>query len=145
MAFTPAISMEFANNVVFSGAYPARLECQNGMVLDYSSPVEFEGMMGPMTPEDAFVGSANMCFQIVFLRVAKGLGMTVTSMSCRAVGDLQVVEGFRKFVKITLHPEIRLAEGSRSENLEKAIEGTKKRCLVTNSMACEVVVEPRLL
>lgn len=137
--------MDFANKVTFSGDYPARLECQNGMVLDYSSPIEFEGMRGPMTPEDAFVGSANMCFQIVFARVAKGLGMTVTGLSCRAVGDLQVVDGFRKFVRITLYPEIRLADGSRSENLQKAVEGTKKRCLVTNSMACEVVVEPKLL
>lgn len=143
--FTSTISMDFVTRVVYDGSYPARIECQNGMSMEYSPPVEFEGMKGPMTPEDAFVGAANMCFQIVFQRVAQGLGITVTSLSCKAVGDLQTVDGFRRFVRITLLPEVRLADGSKVENLQKAVDGTKKRCLVTNSMACEVVVDLKVL
>jgi organic hydroperoxide reductase OsmC/OhrA len=137
--------MDFATTVSYDGTYPATMDCQNGMSVQYSPPVEFNGMSGPMTPEDAFVGSANMCFQIVFRSVAEGLGMKLASYTCRAVGDLQTVEGFRKFVRISLYPEMRFAEGSKLENLQKAVEGTKKRCLVTNSMSCEVVVVPRVL
>lgn len=137
--------MDFATTVVYEGAYPARMECQNGMSLEYSAPVEFGGTKGPMTPEDAFVGSANMCLHIVFRAVSEGLGMRLLEYRCKAVGDLQTVDGFRKFVRITLYPEMRFAEGSKVENLQKAIDATKKRCLVTNSMNCEVVIEPRVL
>lgn len=137
--------MDFVTSVSYDGSYPARVECQNGASLDYSPPVEFGGTKGPLTPEDAFIGSANMCFQIVFARVSEGLGMKLLSLRCRAVGDLQTVDGFRKFVKITLHPEMRFAEGSRLENLDKAIDATKKRCLVTNSMALEVEVLPKVV
>ena len=137
--------MDFVASVRYDGEYPAKMECQNGMSLDYSPPVEFGGPKGPMTPEDAFVAAANMCFQIVFKAVAEGLGMKLERYSCRAVGDLQTVDGFKKFVTITMYPEMRFAEGSKTENLQKAIDATKRRCLVTNSMNCEVVVEPRLL
>lgn len=137
--------MEFATTVAYDGSYPARMECQNGMSLEYSAPAELGGTKGPMTPEDAFVGSANMCFQIVFRAVSEGLGMRLTGYRCKAVGDLQTVDGFKRFVKITLYPEMRFAEGSKLENLQKAIEATKKRCLVTSSMALPVEVAPKVI
>lgn len=98
-----------------------------------------------MTPEDAFVGSANMCFQIVFERVARDLGLKLVEYSCRAVGDLEVVEGVKKFVKIVLYPEMRFASGSKLSNLDKALTTTKRKCLVTNSMDLEVEIVPKVL
>ena len=137
--------MDFETKVEWSGTYPGRMEGQNGMTLEYSPPAELGGKKGPMTPEDAFVGAANMCFQIIFAGVTKGLSMTLTHYRCRAVGDLQTVDGFKKFVKITLYPEMRFAPGSNLANLDKAIDATKRRCLVTNSMALQVDVVPKVL
>lgn len=137
--------MDFENNVRHAGTYPSTMECQNGMVADYSPPVEFRGPKGPLTPEDAFVGSANMCFQIVFSSVSSGLGLKLEEYRCRAVGDLQTVDGRRRFVSITLYPELRFGAGSNLANLEKAIAAAKSRCPVTNSMSCEVVVRHKVL
>jgi organic hydroperoxide reductase OsmC/OhrA len=137
--------MEFETTVEWKGKFPGRMHGQNGLAVDYSPPVELEGMKGPMTPEDAFVGAANMCFQIVFEYVSKGLGMRLTEYECRAVGDLETVDGVRRFVRLTLKPEMRFARGSRMENLEKAVAATKKKCLVTNSMALDLEVVPRVL
>jgi len=137
--------MDFVTTVTHQGEYPSELVCQNGSVLEYSPPVEFDGTRGTMTPEDAFVASANMCFQIVFRTVSSGLGLNLERYRCIAVGDLQKVEGARKFVKIVLKPEMKFAEDSNLDNLQKALEATKKRCLVTNSMNCDIVVEPRIL
>jgi len=137
--------MDFETTVKWKGRFPGKLHCQNGMTVDYSAPVELEGMKGPLTPEDAFVGSANMCFQIVFEYVSKGLGMRLLEYRSKAVGDLEVVDGVKKFVKLVLYPEMRFAEGSRMENLQKAIETTKRKCLVTNSMALEVSIIPKVL
>jgi organic hydroperoxide reductase OsmC/OhrA len=137
--------MNFENTVVWTEKFPGRIQCQNGQVIDYSPPVELNGMFGPLTPEDAFVGSANMCFQIVFEYVAKDLGMKVQEYRCKAVGDLEVVEGAKKFVKVTLYPEIKFAHGSKLSNLDKAISVTKRKCLVTNSMDLEVEIVPKVL
>jgi len=137
--------MNFETTVVWKEKFPGKVFCQNGQIIDYSAPAELEGMRGPLTPEDAFVGAANMCFQIVFEYVSRDLGMKLLEYSCKAVGDLEVVEGFKKFVKITLYPEMKFAPSSKMTNLDKAISVTRRKCLVTNSMDLEVEIVPKVL
>lgn len=137
--------MDFETMTEWRGAYPAELTCQNGMVLEYSAPEEFGGLRGPMTPEDAFVGSANMCFQIVFAGIAKSLRIDVTSMRCRAVGKLDTVGAVRKFVSIDLYPEVVLASDVDEDRISKALEASKRKCLVTSSMDLEVRIHPRIV
>ena len=137
--------MYFETTVEWKERFPGRLFCQNGQEIDYSAPVELEGIKGPLTPEDAFVGSANMCYQIVFEYVSRSLGLELVEYRSRAVGDLEVVEGVKKFVKIVIYPEMRFAPGSKMVNLSKAIDTTKKKCLVTNSMALDVQIIPKVL
>lgn len=137
--------MDFETTVEWRGSFPGRIYCQNGQIIDYSSPVELEGLKGPLTPEDAFVGSANMCYQIFFEYVSKGLGLKLLEYRSRAVGDLEVVDGAKKFVRIVLYPEMRFAEGSKMDNLQKALEIAKRKCLVTNSMALDVTIVPKVL
>lgn len=137
--------MDFETTAEWNGHFPGRIKCQNGQTVDYSPPVELEGMDGPLTPEDAFVGSANMCYQIVFEYVSRGLGLKLLQYKCRAVGDLEMVDGVKKFVKIVLYPEMRFTADSKMENLEKALQTTKRKCLVTNSMALDVEILPKVL
>jgi len=137
--------MNFETTVVWKESFPGKILCQNGQVIDYSPPAELQGMRGPLTPEDAFVGAANMCFQIVFEYVSRDLGMKLTEYNCKAVGDLEIVDGLKKFVKITLFPEMKFASSSKMGNLEKAISITKRKCLVTNSMDLEVEIIPKVL
>jgi len=137
--------MNFETTVVWSEKFPGKLHCQNGQAIDYSSPVELQGMFGPLTPEDAFVGAANMCYQIFFERISSDLGLKLTMYKCRAVGDLEIVDGVKKFIKIALYPEMKFASGSKMSNLDKAITTTKRKCLVTNSMDLELEVVPKVL
>jgi organic hydroperoxide reductase OsmC/OhrA len=81
----------------------------------------------------------------VFEYVARDFGMKLAEYKCRAVGDLETVEGYRKFVKITLYPEMKFASGSKMSNLDKALSVTKRKCLVSNSMDLEVEVIPKVL
>jgi len=137
--------MNFETTVVWKEKFPGKIICQNGQVIDYSAPAELGGMRGPLTPEEAFVGAANMCFQIVFEYVSRDLGLKLLEYSCKAVGDLEIVEGFKKFVKITLYPEMKFAAGSKMTNLDKAMSVTRRKCLVTNSMDLEVEIVPKVL
>ena len=137
--------MNFETTVVWKEKFPGKVFCQNGQVIDYSAPAELEGMRGPLTPEDAFVGAANMCFQIVFEYVSRDLGMKLLEYNCKGVGDLEVVNGFKKFVKITLYPEMKFAPGSKMINLDKALSITRRKCLVTNSMDLELEIVHKVL
>lgn len=137
--------MNFETTVVWTEKFPGKLHCQNGSAIDFSPPVELEGMFGPLTPEDAFVGSANICYQIVFESVSRDLGLKLREYKCRAVGDLEVVEGMKKFIKITLYPEMKFEPGSKLSNLDKALSTTRRKCLVTNSMDLELEVQPKVL
>ena len=132
--------MDFKTRVRWKGSYPARLETQNGSAIDYSPPVEFGGPKGPMTPEDAFIGSANMCFQIVFSGIAKNLGVEVLEYSCEAAGTLETVDGVRSFRSVHLRPEVVVADGTERSKVEKALDAAKPRCLVTNSMKSQITV-----
>ena len=137
--------MNFETTVVWVDKFPGRLHCQNGQILDYSAPAELGGSRGPLTPEDAFVGAANMCFQIVFEGVSRDLGMKLVEYRCKAVGDLEVIEGAKKFIKITISPEMKFAPGSKMSNLDKALSVTKRKCLITNSMDLDFEVIPKVL
>ncbi len=132
--------MDFETVVEWSDGYPGTMSCQNGAELGYSPPSEFGGTKGHMTPEDAFVGSANMCFQIVFTGIARSLGIQVRRYKARAVGNLEVVDGARKFVKISIESEIHLEPPCDAEKLQKAVDAAKRKCPVTNSMDLEVTV-----
>ncbi len=142
---TSPVSMDFESTVVWIEKFPGRLHCQNGQIIEYSAPEELNGMRGPLTPEDAFVGSANMCYQIVFAGVSNDLGLKLLEYRCRAVGQLEIVEGIRKFVKITLYPEMKFTPSSKMSNLDKALSVTKRKCLVTNSMDLELEIVPKVL
>ena len=133
--------MDFVTKVTHTGEHPGELNCQNGIVVQYSAPMEFGGRRGTLTPEDAFVGSANMCFQIVFVNIAKNLGIEVTEYRSRAVGKLEVVEGARRFVRIDIESSVRLASPCDDSRIQKVVDATKRKCLVTNSMDLEVDVK----
>lgn len=121
------------------------MRCQNGVDVEYSPPSEFGGVKGYVSPEDAFIGSANMCFQIVFVGISRNLGLQVSKIRSKAVGKLEVVDGARKFVRIDINPEIHLSAMDDDERIQKAIDATKRKCLVTNSMDLEVVVNAKIV
>ncbi|MGB2582404.1 MAG: OsmC family protein, partial [Thermoplasmata archaeon] len=93
------------------------------------------------SPEDAFVGAANMCYQIVFLGIAKSLGVEVLHFKCKAVGRLETVDGVRRFTGIALSPEIQVAPGTDMSKIAKVMEAAKRKCPVTNSMNLDISVE----
>ncbi|UCE91943.1 MAG: OsmC family protein [Methanobacteriota archaeon] len=133
--------MDFESFVEWSGEYPGILSCQNGVDIGYSLPSEFGGTRGSISPEDAFLGSANVCFQIVFVRIAESLGIDVLEYRSRAVGKLDVVDGARKFVRIDIEAEVKLSSPCADSRIQKVVDATKRGCLVTNSMDLDIAVK----
>lgn len=113
----------------------------NEINVECSPPQNFRGHSNTMTPEHAFIGSAEMCICMTFLTMAEKAGVDLSSYQSEAEGLLEKVDGKFKFTKVVVRPRIKVKD---EENIEKAEEALKKAefyALVTNSMDSEVIIE----
>jgi organic hydroperoxide reductase OsmC/OhrA len=112
--------------------------------MDFSAPADLYGRSGVLTPEDAFVGSMNMCYQLMFLWSVERLKLDLISYECEAEG---IVEEFldrtSAFRKVILRPKVTV-RGSRKEQVARALKLAEKYSLVAQSIKAEVVIEPEI-
>lgn len=112
--------------------------------LPVSSPPEFGGPRGLWTPEDLYVASANACFMTTFLYLAEKAQVELVGFESRAEGTLEFIEGGFQMSRIHLTPWVSLTHPEEREKVEGLLQKAKKYCLISNSMATEVTVEPRV-
>jgi len=110
--------------------------------MEFSSPPEFKGMEGLITPEDLFVAAENTCFLMTFISMSEKMRFEFVSYECDAVGHLEKVDGDFMFTKIILRPKIEVRDEGDVKKVERAIELTDRNCLIANSMKSEIVIEP---
>ncbi|NIR53172.1 OsmC family peroxiredoxin [candidate division KSB1 bacterium] len=107
-----------------------------------ASPPEFKGEEGVWTPEDLFVASVEVCTMTTFLAFSQKLKLPIVSYSSRAEGVLEFVDGGYQFTKIILRPTIVVENEGAIEQTRKTLHDAHKRCLVSNSIKAEVMMEP---
>jgi len=118
-----------------------RLMLKSHPDLEVSTPPEFGGPEGFLSPGDLFVASACTCYMTAFFSVAEGARLNYKDITCRAEGTLEELEGKGfQLTKIDLYPELTIGGDEEEEWAERVLEMSKKNCLVTNSMACEVAL-----
>ena len=105
-----------------------------------ASPPEFRGEAGVWSPEDLFVASANACTMTTFLAFAERQALEVLSYTSDAEGLLELVERGFRFTRITLRPVIQV-DAAQVESARQVMHEAHSKCLISRSMACEVVVE----
>jgi len=110
-----------------------------------SSPPEFKGKAGVWTPEDLFVASVETCHMATFMAFAARRSITIRSYKSHSNGVLEYIDGDYRFTRIVIFPTI-VVESSASENEVHAIlREAQKHCLVTNSIASIVEVNPTII
>lgn len=113
--------------------------------LEVCPPPEFGGPGGFLTPPDLFVASASTCYTTTFFTMSAKARLNYVDFKCRAEGTLEKFEGKGfKFTKIDLYPELTIPDEEERERAEGVLEASKKYCLVTNSMACEITLNPTI-
>ena len=121
------------------------LSSEGKPVLKISSPPEFRGEPGMWTPEDMFVGAVEVCHMATFLSFAAKKQVPIISYKSHANGVLEYVDGDYRFTRIVIFPTIVVA-GSTSENeVHATLREAQRHCLVTNSIASIVEVNPTLI
>ncbi|MFX1482584.1 MAG: OsmC family protein [Promethearchaeota archaeon] len=114
---------------------------------EVSSPPEFDGPEGIVSPEDLFVASATSCFMTTFVAFTKKMRFEFKSFSCSGHGTLERADKGFQFTKLLLKTKVEVATEELIPKAERALELAEKYCLVSNSMKCstnhenEAVVE----
>jgi peroxiredoxin-like protein len=118
------------------------MSCAGKPGVQVATPPEFKGHEGIWSPEDLFVGSANVCLMTTFLAMAERAGLAFSSYESTAEGRLELVEGKFQFTTITIRPSITLKAEEDVVKAKELIEKAERNCLISNSMKATITLEP---
>ncbi len=104
--------------------------------VEISTPSEFDGPEGIISPEDLFVASATSCLMTTFVTFTTKMRFDFKSFSCEGHGTLERVDKGFQFTKLLLKTKVEVDSEDLKSKAERALELAGKYCLVTNSMKC---------
>lgn len=107
-----------------------------------ASPPEFKGEEGVWSPEDLLVASVDVCVFTTFAAFAEKKHLPVVSYESKAEGFLEFADDGYQFTRVVVRPEIVVESSAYIGETEKIIEDAHKKCLISNSIKGETIVEP---
>ncbi len=143
MASPPGVrpkTYTYQTRVEWAGARAGQLHAEGKQSFRVASPPEFKGEAGVWSPEDLFVASVNVCTMTTFLSFAERAGLRLAAYASTAEGTLELADGAFRFTRVVIRPTL-VVPADQVEQARKVMDDAHKKCLVSNSMRCEVVVE----
>ncbi|MBI3693898.1 MAG: OsmC family protein [Acidobacteria bacterium] len=119
-----------------------QLQAQGLPGLTVSTPPEFNGEAGFWTPEHLFVAAAEACLMATFIGIAEKARLAVAGYRSSARGKLELVGSGLRFTQIFISPVVELEKAEDRELAGRVLAKAAKNCLIANSMALEMRVEP---
>ena len=134
----------YKTTAVWRGGHAGEIKCSNGARMDFSAPAALYGQPNVLTPEDAFVGALNMCFQLMFIWSVEKMKIDLVSYECEAEGFVEnLLDRTSVFKKMILRPKIKV-RNCREEAVRRALTLAEKFSLVAQSIKVELVIEPEI-
>jgi len=134
----------YKNSISWQGERKGLLFAVDRPDIEVATPPEFRGHSEIWTPEDLFVASVNSCIMTTFLYYAEKQGLEFVSYTSEAEGVLEYREGRLIFSEIKVKPSVFVKQDSDIQKAKDIIELSKKNCLISNSIKCEVKVLPEI-
>lgn len=111
-----------------------------------SSAPQYHGNPELANPEEGLIAALSSCHMLTFLAIAALKRLKVDSYEDLASGELGKNDKDRMMIsKVVLRPKVMFAGGKEpdAETLASMHRKAHENCFVANSLATEVVVEPR--
>jgi organic hydroperoxide reductase OsmC/OhrA len=138
-------SFTYKTTVEWTGGKSGTLSSDVKPSLKVSSPPEFRGEAGYWTPEDLFVASVETCHMATFLSFASRKQMLIVSYKSHANGVLEYIDGDYRFTRVVIFPTIVVSRSVPEAEVHATLREAEKHCLVANSIASIVEVNPTLI
>ncbi len=134
----------YKTTTIWKGSHLGTITCSNGAKMDFSAPAQLYGQPNMLTPEDAFVGALNMCFQLMFIWSIEKLKIDLISYECEAEGFVEdLLDRTSVFKKMVLRPNIEV-KNCREETVRRALKLAEKFSLIAQSIKAELILEPQI-
>jgi len=134
----------YKTTAIWRGGHVGEIKCGNGAEFDFSAPAALYGKPNVLTPEDAFVGSLNMCFQLMFIWMVEKMRINLVSYECDAEGFVEErLDRTSVFKKIILRPKIEV-RNCEEKTVRRALTLAEKFSLIAQSIKAELVIEPEI-
>jgi len=120
------------------------MSCGNGARMDFSAPAALYGKPNVLTPEDAFVGALNMCFQLMFIWSVEKMKINLVSYECEAEGVVEdLLDRTSMFKRTVLRPRIEVRNCTK-DTVTRALKLAEKFSLIAQSIKAELIIEPEI-
>ena len=136
---------EYETSMVWSEGRKGKVEVPGLPPLELASPPEFGGPGATWTPEHAFVTAATSCILLTFVAIAEFSKLSFQSLSARATGKLEKVEGeglrftsVEVTLRVEVGPEVDIARA------ERLVQKAEASCLVSKSLKTPVSVKAEI-
>ncbi len=140
------IDHQYDCELAWTGEKRGRLDVTGLPALEVATPPEFEGHAGIWTPEHLFVAAASACHMTTFLALAARGRLALAGYRSRARGHLtRRADGKLAITRIDLTPEIAVTRAGDEAQARDLCAKAEKHCLISNSMAAAVEVEPTVV
>jgi organic hydroperoxide reductase OsmC/OhrA len=141
----------YTTSVTWKGDHWGHIVMGNGPQMMFSAPPDAYGHEGVLTPEDAFVASANTCVMMMFLWAVERFKIDLVSYTCRTEGTKRIeLDRTELFTHLHFWPEITIRANADEDpaatekRVLRALASAQKYSLVANSVKSEIVVEPKI-
>jgi len=134
----------YQTTVIWKGGHVGEIKGGNGAQFDFSAPAALYGQSNVLTPEDAFVGALNMCFQLMFIWIVEKMRIDLVSYECEAEGFVEeLLDQTSVFKKMILRPKIKV-RNCGEKTVRRALALAEKFSLIAQSIKAELVIEPEI-
>ncbi len=136
--------VSYKTTSIWKGGHLGTLTCSNGAKMDFSAPAQLHGQPNLLTPEDAFVGALNMCFELMFIWSVEKMKINLVSYECEAEGFVEdLLDRTSVFKKMVLRPNIEVKD-CKEEVVRRALKLAEKFSLIAQSIRAELILEPKI-
>ena len=119
----------------------ATLASENLPELTVAPPPEYGGPGDAWSPEHLLLAAVSSCFLFTFRAVATASHVDVDESDTHATGTVDRPGGTTRFTDVLLRVTVTAAAGTDRGAVQRAVDKTTARCLVSSSLSTPVRVE----
>lgn len=114
--------------------------------IEVATPPQFpKGMPGIWSPEHLFTAAVSSCLMTTFLSIAENSKLEYSSISIKASGKLEMVEGKFLMTRVELYPTLTINKETDLDRALRILQKSEAACLISNSVKSEVFMQAEIL
>jgi peroxiredoxin-like protein len=113
--------------------------------INFAAPPEFGGEPGLWTPEHLLLAAVSTCYVATLRAVAEASKLEFEGIEVPVEGKIEKLDGGFKFTRITLRPLVTIHNEQERERVGRVLEKAEQVCLVSRSLDCGMVLEPKIV